>query len=107
MIGRKRDNIARALRAIGYYEAYSGDLIGNSATTAIELHKIKRVADNHQVIVAVCIGQAGKVTISIPNKPEYKLAAAAVAALVSAGEYVFLCGSLSASEKARIIGLVP
>lgn len=96
MIGRKRDNIARALRALGYtHEQFS---LETDTTLYLEKGPIE-----------VYIGSRGLCEWRnlLQEDKWHRLNSAAIAALVSAGEYIFLCGMLSSSERKRIERLVP
>lgn len=98
MIGRKRDNISRALRSLGYDPQNYSETI---------LQKFDGVA-----FYTMSIGTNGKVTQTsrlLGTSKEYNtvLDQSVISALVSAGEFIFLCGSISESEKKRIEKLVP
>ena len=102
-IGTRRDNIARALRCLGYDYAYHD----NDPYIVMARHNHLTGHD-----ITIWIGRNGKVEIlryDFYTQKSYhlKLNSAAKAALISAGEYIFLCGSISSSEKKRIANLVP
>lgn len=93
-IGTRRDNISRALRCLGYEQP--SKWVG-------EYTLIKQET-------TIFIGRNGGAVIMGTNDSGIftrRLNSATIAALISAGEYIFLCGSLSTNEKARIKNLVP
>jgi hypothetical protein len=90
-IGTRRDNISRALRCLGYGYGFKWE-------GEYTLHKGSDIT--------AFIGKNGATVIMTKDKTK-KLNSAAIAALISAGEYIFLCGSISSREKKRIENLVP